>query len=348
MARSLKILMPVMTPFDSVMKAQFRLHTECLEMLRGLVAPLPTLDPLFGNALLHIHWQEHPEQEPLLTGKWEAPNKARNYSLLVFEIDAQNCEQLIHATTDMNELHRLGIDSHEVIRYLLPSYLEHEVDCLLLLLNILYPGAISTEQGRVFLDGDEISYTSAFFTEHWFGAVECASKLRWPVFHQTTFTEAWSWLRASQALEEGVGITRLGRAIAALSHLTTDSLQRTSSIELVWILLALEALYTHGRTGLAEQLLGKMEVILGPQVENKKSFSRVYNFRSRLLHGDVDIPLRFTEFDGTKRYETFHDSLFQNEELALAVLLATLQWMAKHQVSELDFTYALCRPDSPR
>lgn len=142
-------------------------------------------------------------------------------------------------------------------------------------------------------------------------------------------------------LVDGIGVGRVGRALAAVSHLTTSHLKSTSSIDLVWILLGLESLYSKGNIGLKEQLLGKTEALLGPRTENKKAFGIVYDFRSRFLHGDVDLPLRFTEFNALKKYEDFYDELSRNEHLALAVLLSTLQWMICHNATELVFEYAL-------
>jgi hypothetical protein len=142
-----------------------------------------------------------------------------------------------------------------------------------------------------------------------------------------------------------MGVGRLGRSLAAVSHLTTADLESTSCIDLVWILLGLESLYSKGNVGLKEQLLGKTEAILGPRTENKKAFGIVYDFRSRLIHGNVDIPLRFTEFNAVETFADFHEELLRNEELALAVLLATLQWMAVNDVTELNFEYSLSGRD---
>jgi hypothetical protein len=142
-------------------------------------------------------------------------------------------------------------------------------------------------------------------------------------------------------LVDGVGVGRLGRALSALSHLTTDGNAAGNSIELAWVLLGLEALYTRGNVGLKEQLLGKTEAILGPRTENKKLFGAVYDFRSRLIHGDVDIPVRFTTFDGVEKYEKFHAERYDHEALATAVLIATLQWMIKSNLYSLDFYYSV-------
>jgi hypothetical protein len=85
----------------------------------------------------------------------------------------------------------------------------------------------------------------------------------------------------------------------------------------------------------------KTEVVLGPRLENKKAFGAIYDFRSRLLHGDVDIPLRYTQWDGVKKYESFRDELVESEGLALATLIATLQRMLAQAQTDLKFQYKL-------
>jgi hypothetical protein len=67
----------------------------------------------------------------------------------------------------------------------------------------------------------------------------------------------------------------LGRAVGAISHSTTTSLLATSSINLVWTLHGLEALYSTSDVISKEKLLGKTETILRPRTENKKAFGSI-------------------------------------------------------------------------
>ena len=79
--------------------------------------------------------------------------------------------------------------------------------------------------------------------------------------------------------------------MAALSYAAPGSVDSESSLNLAWVLLGLEALYCTGNVGLREQLVAKSELVLGPRVENKKAFGAMYDFRSRLLHGDMDLQI---------------------------------------------------------
>lgn len=334
----LTLILPIMAPFPRD-RAQRDLQDEALGELQSVRSFAP-LDDVFGESNIHIRVVDDPMQEPLLRGDWQAPSQVRQYRLLVFEVDGHVCVESIRrsasAEADFTAEEIVRLSQRHAI-----TCLQLEVNALLLLSNILRPGSISADVGYAFIENERSGKTMPFFAEHLFSAVNASQQLGWPTLYKPGFLHGWNWLRGSGALADGIGVGRLGRALAAVSHLTAPDLKKTSSIDLVWILLGLEALYSKGNVGLKEQLLGKTEALLGPRTENKKAFGIVYDFRSRVLHGDVDLPLRFTEFDAVQKFEDFHDELSRNEKLALAVLLATLQWMVIHNTIELKFEYAL-------
>lgn len=340
MTLPLSMILPIMAPLP-INRAQRDLQDRALEELRHL-RELRPLDPTFGDSMLSIRVVDDPEEEPLLAGIWEKPAQVRQYRILIVEIDAEECTKTIREESDAAALAYFApeelpsLSEQEAV-----SLLQLEVNTLLLLANILNPGALSAEAGYVFIGGEHFGSTTPFFAEHLFFAVEASRKLGWPPIIDVDLLQGWTWLRESGALIDGIGVGHIGRALSAVSHLTTQDLTSTNSIDLVWILLGLEALYSKGNVGLKEQLLGKTEALLGPRTDNKKAFGIVYDFRSRFLHGDVDVPLRFTDFTAIKKFEDFHAELSRNEDLALAVLLSTLQWMISHSSKELLFEYCL-------
>ena len=334
----LTVALPIMAPFardEEHLQLQNNVFAELQSL--GTIAPI---NKYFGESTIGIRVLNNPSEEPLLKGIWKVPNPNRQYRLLVFEIDGQACfEQILREVSAETRLTEEEITSLSQMHAL--TCLELEINSLLLLCNILRPGSLSADNGYAFTRKQQCEKTAAFFAEDLFSAVEAAQQLGWPKFYKPTLLQGWNWMRTSGALVDGIGVGPLGRALAAVSHLTAPDLSETSSIELVWVLLGLEALYSRGNVGLKDQLLGKSEALLGPRTENKRAFGVVYDFRSRLLHGDVDLPLRFTKFDAVQKFEDYHAELWRNERLALAVLLSTLQWMVVANVKELNFEYAL-------
>jgi hypothetical protein len=101
----------------------------------------------------------------------------------------------------------------------------------------------------------------------------------------------------------------------------------------------LEAIYAEGASGLRQQLVAKTHALFGPPQTHKKAFGSMYDFRSRFVHGDVDFPLAYDQRD----YDQlgFTEEVETAIEVALAVLLATLQAMARSGSHRLTFTYVV-------
>jgi len=334
-----QLCLPVLGPLPPE-KDQRELHAQTINELERLKQICP-IDSEFARSPLSLEFRAHPEDEPLLKDKWKPQFQWRNYSLLNIYVDATACVAKIKCSTERGTDKFSDAEWESVCQEHAISVLEMEAHYLLLAANIARPGSLSVVGGYSFLNGQPIGETQAFFADDLFAAVQVSREKRWPQMPSPSLKETWEWLVASGALVDGVGVGRLGRALSALSQLTLASNLDHSSIELAWIMLGLEALYARGNVGLKEQLLAKTEAVLGPRTENKKLFGAVYDFRSRLIHGDVDIPLRFTTFDGVEKYEKFQSERYEHEALATAVLIATLQWMIKRNEHRLEFEYAV-------
>ena len=87
---------------------------------------------------------------------------------------------------------------------------------------------------------------------------------------------------------------RVGRAISASSYLIKQQAYDVSPVDLVWALLAIEALSATGNEGLKNQLMTKSELLLGKRFAYKKRFQRIYDFRSRFVHGDIDFGVEYS------------------------------------------------------
>ncbi|HYW57210.1 MAG TPA: hypothetical protein VE934_09625 [Polaromonas sp.] len=339
------LAVPLMAPL-SLEPKQCELHIASLHELADMPSLIST-DPELAGAELTLSVLDSPSDEPLLQGRWTDSHMLRTFSLLNVVIDGTACVERLRTSSQWSDGKFSESSKEQVCFQSVASNLEHELGLLLLAVNIARPGSISAIEGFAFVNGEQVGTTYPFYAETLFGAVQASSETGWPRLTSLSIYETWQWLRGSQSIVDGVGIGRLGRALAALSHLTTETLSSSSSIDLFWVLLGLEALFARGNVGLKEQLLGKSEVILGPRLENKKLFGAVYDFRSRLIHGDVDLPVRFSQFSGADKYEKFQDELRRSGEIALAALVGTFQWMVTNNRYELDFAYALREMERP-
>ena len=63
-------------------------------------------------------------------------------------------------------------------------------------------------------------------------------------------------------------------------------------VALFWSLSGLEALFVEGDTGITQQLNDKIQIFLGEIESDKRRLKKLYNFRSSLIHGGMNIPIK--------------------------------------------------------
>jgi hypothetical protein len=102
-------------------------------------------------------------------------------------------------------------------------------------------------------------------------------------------------------------------------------------------MIGLEALYADGAQGVMQQLIGKSRLLLGEHQKSKRLIQSMYQYRSRLLHGDMKIANRFNEADAEGYFSESYDSGL----LATAVLVASLQQLVKRDTQTLGWDYCL-------
>jgi hypothetical protein len=171
-----------------------------------------------------------------------------------------------------------------------------------------------------------------------------AKKKGWPPLAELSVATCLQWLYRIPGFVEGVPSGPLGRAITALSQISPLG-EPESSAALMWCMVGLEALYTRGKEGIASQLLEKAQVLLGPVGRDRKAFRGLYDYRSRFVHGGLDFPLSYTPYDGLDAFLDAQLNLYDNELLAEALLLATLQAMVTRDLMDLHFRWELVEPD---
>jgi hypothetical protein len=143
---------------------------------------------------------------------------------------------------------------------------------------------------------------------------------------------------------DGIGRTRVGRALAALTHVFEERESLNPGPRLLWALLGLEALYCDGKEGLKAQLIRKAQLLLGPFSSHKKSMSKLYDYRSRFVHGGLDLPIsyryRADDEDAGKFLEEAEDAA----AFATVTLLASVQELVRRNWQTLDFDFVMLEP----
>lgn len=210
---------------------------------------------------------------------------------------------------------------------------------IIMIANVAHVGILDPIKSAVFQDGDSVGDIGGHIeTTALWHACDVASRIGWPELHLIEFAEAWEWAISHQGFLDGFGDTPVDRALNAFTQvLNPDTAFRP--MQLFWALMGIEALYAKGSTGIMQQVKEKSQVLLGPQESFKKRIAQMYDFRSRLIHGDSVFPGYPVVFDADKRLKKHDDRLYESIGLAIAILVATLQEIIQRGWSGLHFSY---------
>lgn len=174
--------------------------------------------------------------------------------------------------------------------------------------------------------------------------VVLAEELGWPPLSTVPLQQVVAWLHALPGWREGIGRGGVGRAVAALSQALKQGASRSTPLHLLWAMVGLEALYVRGLEGLSAQLIAKVQLLLGPFPTHKKRFGRVYRYRSRFVHGDVDVPFAYRERGEDADVWQFIWESDNEGSLAAITLLASIQELIRRGWYDLAYEWAIIPP----
>lgn len=264
---------------------------------------------------------------------WEKPSSAREFHYLKISTQVEIFPQVFKVGTE-------EISKEEAIywaKYDAAVDFKKFICDFVIATNLARPGSLHCKKGPIIVNAGHIHDVLEFDGQSFSHAVAYADEITWPTFLELSIKQVWEWFSKVKGLENGVLHGPSGRALTAVSYL----LRENTALDLVWALLGLEALYSKSNVALTEQLIEKSKIFLGTPTSNKKLFGRMYDFRSRLLHGNIDFPIEYCEYDALDEVRNYSSESYDAALLAKAVLIATLQKMVQLDLYELNFKYAL-------
>jgi hypothetical protein len=209
---------------------------------------------------------------------------------------------------------------------------------LLVLLNLTSLGSVGVTRGMIRQDRrvEKYSGVSPMAPFAIQSAVHRAGTTEWPIFAPITIGDAWKWAKIDGDMLEGWSNSALARALSAFSRVL-ERRTEDEPMQLLWALIGLEAVFVTGKTELLQQVREKSQTLLGPQVSFKKQICRMYDFRSRFVHGDLDFPSLSNIDDASA--EKFDCGLREATDVAIAILVATLLEAIRRNCRGFAFRY---------
>ena len=251
-------------------------------------------------------------------------------------IKQKNCE-LLKFTLSFNEN---NIIQETYINKLAILYFSKLIYEIFLIANICMIGSIDYCDSVIMLNNE---YTDSKLEriDVWSlqRAYDFIQKYKWPAINDLSFIDGWNWHENHLLFFDGFSINKTSRAINSLSRIFTFDLKsKDHSNDLLWAMIGIEALLTNGKGGVLEQVREKLAVLFNNSTPSiKKIINRMYNYRSRFVHGDIDFQSFGYFFDAAERFTKYTDEQMETVDISIAILVSTLQYIIKNNWSGINF-----------
>jgi len=258
-------------------------------------------------------------------------------NILLFQISIPNTADKIEIYHSHNEI----ISPEERIELFKLNIVEefkHQSFHLLVFSNIAFPGAIKTREGLVLVNKEIIDSFPSIYSIHR-ESLDDIKTLKWPTYKTLSIHQVCQWFESNHFSFRTHSKTKVARALNAFTYLFKHE-PGNMAFDLFWSLIGVEALYCSSKDSISEQIYEKVQLVLGPVTESKKKIKGMYNFRSRLVHGDLDIPPNNFDYEDTDE-EKFQTEMFEATIMAVAILTTTLQEIIIKNETDLKFKYVL-------
>jgi hypothetical protein len=211
--------------------------------------------------------------------------------------------------------------------YFIDSYLRK----LLLILNLSYATPISFLKSLIQKDKEDIGISQYVMNSIDFAYIHI-EKIEWPSVISPKLQKTLNWLRKFEINLHSSSKSPAGRAINAFSHIFSYELFETDSAKLFWCLLGIEALFASNNNGIMEQIRQRIQIVFGEPKEFKRKINKLYEFRSRLIHGDLDFPAKFSEDVDNYEYEYWDYVSF-----ATSLLMSSIKTLIINDTDRFEF-----------
>lgn len=172
-------------------------------------------------------------------------------------------------------------------------------------------------------------------------STQLIDKMNWPEIHTIPVRNVMQWLEKIGFSRSSFAHSNTERAIFGLLYSCMH--EKLDPTTLIWLAQAMEALFNTPQVGIANTLKERAFLVLGEPHENlnkvKKDINAFYNYRSRYVHGEIFLPnpIAISLVDD-EALDKFYYELYQHLDLAMILIVASLQKLIVEDSSGFDFS----------
>ncbi|TDO01248.1 HEPN domain-containing protein [Sunxiuqinia elliptica] len=206
---------------------------------------------------------------------------------------------------------------------------------LCFLINLSYSTNVDFLPGVIYSYNEEFIDKTKMIGSDIMFAYAHAKKINWPCIRNLKLIDTINWFNKFAIHPNDKSTNNAHRAINAFSYLF-DDLNIEKSDHLFWVMLGIEALLAKGINGISNQIREKSAIILGKPTEYTRQLNKLYDYRSRLIHGDTNINPAF-HFD----YHSFKEAHYDYLAFGTSILIALIRELIYKQKTEFEFELKL-------
>lgn len=216
-----------------------------------------------------------------------------------------------------------------------------EIFHLMIFSNLSKPAGIKARKGTVHLDGELYGETFPLISLHR-ETLDNLEQLNWIKYKELPLLQVIAWFKEHNFSFRRHSNCQTERTLNSFTKLFSENLKDLTH-NLFWSLIGIEASFCNKKEGISQQIFDKTQVLFGEMTNYKKRLKMMYEFRSRLIHGDLDFsPENYSE--EREEEEKFDTDLYQSTFLAIAILTCTIQELVHRNMKEFQFHYVLDNP----
>jgi hypothetical protein len=206
---------------------------------------------------------------------------------------------------------------------------------LCFLINLSYSSNVDFINGVIYSNSNKYIAKTKMIGSSIMFAYEHAVKINWPIIKSLNLIDTIDWYLKFDIHPDDKSTNRAHRAINSFSQLIDNLVSRNSDY-LFWVMLGIEALLAEDIQGISKQIREKSTLILGKPTEYTSKLNKLYDYRSRLVHGNYNIFPRFYS-----EYETYEEEYEDYLAFATSILIALIRELIKSQKIEFEFELKL-------
>jgi len=210
-------------------------------------------------------------------------------------------------------------------------------------MNMHFPGSSTFGDIQIIIDEEEY-FTSGYNGYCYEKAFRNYEEKKWPKVDKIPFEKIYNWLDNKECFFLGITSNKIERAIIALTNASKYSAELTS--ELLWSMVGIESLYCDSKNNLVKNLNDNTQAYLGERKEFKKSIKKMYDIRSKFIHGSMELVSLNMERVSLKHNDIYND-LNSCCDLSISILVATIQRMIIESRDVLEFEKITIVSDIP-